>query len=469
MVRDAVKRADVVICGAGMAGVATAYFLSKKMGVREVLLVDRQAPLSFTSDKSAETYYNWSSNEAMCRFVRRSTEIMEGLARNTGNVFNLNRRGKCSVATSVDKASEFQDRVKRYPHLGLGPVRVHEASTSNSSPYVPPAFEGFEGALQGSDLLLDQTIIEKFFPYLSDQVTAVLHGRNDGWFSAHTLGMCLLEQAKDHGVRELRAEVVALDQDKQGVCAVRVVGESGVETIKTRRFVNAAGPFVKRVAAMLQVDLPVRTGLWEKIVIKDYLGVVPRSAPMLFLADELFLEWSEEEKELLRQDDKYRWLLNKFTSGPYMRPEGGKESQWLLMGWAYNEPPAKVHREWDVDRVGAGAVCEPQWEPQFSREFPEIVLRGAVKMVPGLKQYLERIPKPMHDGGYYVETKDTTGDAFREENPPLIGPMSVEGAFIVNACHGVSGGCAAGELCAAWVTGSELPDYADELSLKRYH
>ena len=103
MVRDAVKRADVVICGAGMAGVATAYFLSKKMGVRDVLLVDRQPPLSFTSDKSAETYYTWSSNEAMCRFVRRSTEIMEGLARNTGNVFNLNRRGKCSVATSVVK------------------------------------------------------------------------------------------------------------------------------------------------------------------------------------------------------------------------------------------------------------------------------------------------------------------------------------------------------------------------------
>jgi len=458
---------DAVICGAGMAGVSTAYFLAK-MGVQDVVLIDRQAPLSFTSDKSAETYCNWWPDEVMFRFVNRSTEIMEDLARDTDNVFNLNRRGECYIATSADKASEFQSMVQQYAHLGLGPPRVHWANSSHSVAYVPSAFEGFEGAPLGSDLLLDQAHIEQFYPYLSDQVTAVLHARGCGWFSAHTLGMCLLERAKDYGVKELRAEVVAVDQDKQGVCAVRVVGEKGVERIKTRRFVNAAGPFVKHVAAMLQTDLPVRTGLWEKIVIKDYLGVVPCSAPTLIFRDELFLEWSEEERELLRQDDEQRWLLNKFSSGPYMRPEGGKDSQWLLMGWAYNEPPCKVHRERDADRVGAGAVCEPQWGPQFSKEFPEIVLRGAVKMVPGLKHYLDRMPKLMHDGGYYVETKDTTGEEFREGNPPLIGPLGVEGTFIVNACHGVSAGCAAGELCATWVVGGELPDYADELSLKRY-
>jgi len=138
------------------------------------------------------------------------------------------------------------------------------------------------------------------------------------------------------------------------------------------------------------------------------------------------------------------------------------------MGWAYNEPPFKVQRERDQDRVGAGAVCEPQWDPQLTGEFPEIVLRGMAGMIPGLQQYLHRIPAPRHDGGYYVEARDVASEAFREENPPLIGPMGVDGAYLVSACHGVSAGCAAGELCAAWVTGSELPGYADELSLKRY-
>jgi glycine/D-amino acid oxidase-like deaminating enzyme len=316
--------------------------------------------------------------------------------------------------------------------------------------------------------LLGKRSIHNFYPLLSDQVTAVLHARGCGWFSAHTLGMCLLERAKERGVRELRAEVVDVEKDLHGVSTVIVYDSPVTESITTRCFVNAAGPFVDRIAAMLGVKLPVCTGLWEKIAFKDYLGVIPRSAPTLILKDEVFLEWSEEDKAMLRQERDGAWLLNKFSSGPYLRPEGGQDSEWVLMGWAYNEPPYKVHRERDKDREGAGAVCEPQWHPRLTRDFPEIVLRGMAGLIPGLKEYIHKLPTPIHDGGYYVQTKDVNSAAFREENPPLIGPMGVEGAYVVSVCHGVSGGCAAGELCAAWLTDGELPSYADELSLKRY-
>ena len=44
--------ADVVICGAGIAGIAAAYSLTVQHGVRDVVLVDERAPLSLTSDKS---------------------------------------------------------------------------------------------------------------------------------------------------------------------------------------------------------------------------------------------------------------------------------------------------------------------------------------------------------------------------------------------------------------------------------
>ena len=43
--------ADVVVVGAGIAGVATAYFLSR-LGVEEVVVCDPRPPLSLTSDKS---------------------------------------------------------------------------------------------------------------------------------------------------------------------------------------------------------------------------------------------------------------------------------------------------------------------------------------------------------------------------------------------------------------------------------
>jgi glycine/D-amino acid oxidase-like deaminating enzyme len=49
----------IVICGAGIAGVAAAYHLAIKHGVEDVTLIDKGHPLSLTSDKSTEAYRNW--------------------------------------------------------------------------------------------------------------------------------------------------------------------------------------------------------------------------------------------------------------------------------------------------------------------------------------------------------------------------------------------------------------------------
>ena len=87
--------AEVVICGAGIAGIAAAYHLSVRQGVRDVLIVDERAPLSLTSDKSTECYRNWwpGPGDAMVALTNRSIDILEGLARESNNRFLLNRRG----------------------------------------------------------------------------------------------------------------------------------------------------------------------------------------------------------------------------------------------------------------------------------------------------------------------------------------------------------------------------------------
>jgi glycine/D-amino acid oxidase-like deaminating enzyme len=65
------------------------------------------------------------------------------------------------------------------------------------------------------------------------------------------------------------------------------------------------------------------------------------------------------------------------------------------------------------------------------------------------------------DGGYYCKTR---------ENRPLIGPLPIEGAYVIGALSGfgIMGSQAAGELLAAHVTGGDLPDYASALLLERY-
>ena len=48
--------------------------------------------------------------------------------------------------------------------------------------------------------------------------------------------------------------------------------------------------------------------------------------------------------------------------------------------------------------------------------------------------------------------------------------MATPGALMVAALSGFGSmsACAAGKLCAAWLTGSRQPDYANALSLERY-
>ena len=124
---------------------------------------------------------------------------------------------------------------------------------------------------------------------------------------------------------------------------------------------------------------------------------------------------------------------------------GGANGNWIRLGWAYNETPS-----------------EPDWEPELDDQFPEIVLRGAARLHPKLKIYYGRLPaRRIHYGGWYSMTK---------ENWPLVGPMKTDGMFVVGAMSGFGTmlSCAAGELCASWVSGSQLPHYARSFSMKRY-
>src|SRR5574341_1436210 len=66
--------AQVVICGAGMAGVAAAYHLAVRQGMTNVVLVDERAPFTLTTDKGTAAYRNWfpGPGDTMVRFINRS-------------------------------------------------------------------------------------------------------------------------------------------------------------------------------------------------------------------------------------------------------------------------------------------------------------------------------------------------------------------------------------------------------------
>src|SRR5437764_7224222 len=115
--------ARVVICGAGIAGVAAAYQLAVEHGLDNVAMVDQGDPLSLTSDKSTEAYRNWwpGPDRAMTAFMNRSIDLIEGIARATGNRINLNRRGYVFATADAGKTPFLRDMAKMAEARGGGP------------------------------------------------------------------------------------------------------------------------------------------------------------------------------------------------------------------------------------------------------------------------------------------------------------------------------------------------------------
>lgn len=440
--------AEVVICGAGIAGVAVAHALAVGHGVRHVVLVDEQAPLSLTSDKSTEAYRNWwpSVDDAMIRFMNRSIDLLEQYADASANRFLMNRRGYLYATADARKAEQFLAEAWRAEQQGAGEVRVYRSS-DDALKYMPSTHTGFRQHPQGADLFLDQCAIREHFPFLADNILAVLHARRCGWLSGQQLGAYLLDEAKAAGVTMVSGRVDAVHVAKQRIIGVHIAQSSGESrSISTNVFVNAAGPFAKRVASLMHIQLPLFSELHLKVAFEDTLGVVDRDTGLVILDDTQTLNWPTDTRSDLASSDETRWMTERMPAGIHLRPEGYHDSKTVLMLWDYHS----AHRYDDVEF--------PLPDDPF---YPELTMRGMVRLMPGLQQYVDRLPHSYVDGGYYTKTV---------ENRPLIGPLAIDGAFVCAAFSGfgLMAAPAAGELLAAHITRSALPEYATSFSLARY-
>lgn len=103
------RGAEVVICGAGIAGISAAYHLAVTRRLGRVLLVDERPPLSLTSDKSTECYRNWwpGPGDAMVRLMNRSIDLLDEWAGASNNRFNLNRRGYLFATAEAERIEQF--------------------------------------------------------------------------------------------------------------------------------------------------------------------------------------------------------------------------------------------------------------------------------------------------------------------------------------------------------------------------
>lgn len=406
-------RVEVAVIGAGIAGIAAAYYLCADGGRTSALLIDPRAPMSYTSAQSGDNYRNWWPHPTMTAFTSDSIELMRSLAAESDNAFNMTGRGYALASRDSGAAEKL---------FGLA--------------------SGID-----VDVYTGSRRIREAFPALSADVVNLFHIRNGGDISGQQLGALMLERIRDSGGALLRGEVVDIERGGPW----RIAVQAGDETLRVEAdvIVNAAGPFVHKISAMLGIELPVRNVYQQKVAFEDGLGAVPRDMPFTIDLDRKRLEWTDEERAMLGEDAELKWLTGELPGGTHVRPDGGPRGKWIKLGWAYNERVSEPQRD---------LANEPAIDPQF----PEIVIRAAAQLIPTLAPYIESPPaRYSHYGGYYTMT---------EENWPLIGPAGPEGAFIVGALSGFGSmsACAAGRLCAGWIRGTDLPDYAVPLSPERY-
>ena len=328
---------------------------------------------------------------------------------------------------------------KEAEEFGAGKFR----NNPSNSGYIRNPNTGYISELDGSDLITGQSNIQEIFPYLNEKTVAVLHARRCGSMSAQQLGMYLFEEAKRNGCEFKTAYMKGVDTKAGAVNSVIIENNGVEEQIESDAVVLCGGPHINATLKSMNVELPILVEKHVKISLPDTLSVVPRSAPLMIWADAIKLNWSTEESEELEQFSETKWLLQEFPAGVHGRPVG--EGNQVLMYWTYD--------------------CETSERPSFPLEWseylPEVTLRGMAHMIPGLKQYLDPMPKPYVDGGYYTKTP---------ENRPLIGPLDIKGAFICGAFSGfgIMSACASGELISKHVTNGILPSYSKAFDPSRF-
>ena len=432
---------DILVIGAGIVGIATAYYLAVQHKRSRLLIVDESQPMALTSAQSGENYRNWWPHPVMADFTNHSTDLMEDIARRTNNRIHMTRRGYLLATREKRPEQLLQQLFAGYGDQAEKQIRLHDDSASG---YVPPLSADWRTAPDGVDVLLGRDLIRKYYPAFDKEIATGLHIRRAGDISGQQLGQYMLETMRVSGAQFQQARVLGIAKAER--FDVDVLADGARQAIKADIIVNAAGPFAASVAAMHGERLPIVNVLQQKIAFADRNHAVDRRMPFAIDLDGQTLAWTDDERELLAAAPEFASLLAPMPGSIHCRPDGGDQGEWIKLGWAFN----------------AETTTAPLREPELNPYFPEVVLRAASRLQPALAQYLGALPRDrVHYGGYYPMTK---------ENWPLLGAAKTPGVFLATALsgYGTMGACAAGDLCARAVVGAPVPAFARSLSLARY-
>ena len=423
---------DIAVIGAGSIGISVAYHALLMDPKLSVVLIDAEQPMSLTSAASGENYRNWWPHPHMKSLMDRSIDILETMNRQAEGGLIVSNRGYLLASREPVSGHMFENLQKTF--VGAEEVRVHTHLDSYKS-----ALQTYDG---GVDIVTGGPVVSALYTRMSPEIQSLVHIRRGGTMDVQHLGQTMLERFRTYLGHRILGQVVAIEQASRFKLSIKSM--TGEQAVLAERVVNAAGPFAGHIAQMVGADLPLVNTMQQKVAFNDIHGVIDREQPFSIDLDVAVLDWSTEEIGLLQDDEQLRRFLEPMPGAIHCRADGPRNGQRIKIGWAYNDAPAIPSRTPEIDPV-----------------FPEIAVRGACRLHPELKHYIQHRPGQSHYGGYYTMTI---------ENWPLLGATPVADFYV--ACgfsgYGSMAACAAGELMACHLCDRPLTSWGRAMSLDRY-
>jgi sarcosine oxidase subunit beta len=216
--------AAAVVVGGGVVGCSIAYHLAGR-GLRDVVVIEREAVGSGTTSKAAGGIRAQFPTETEIRFSLESVRVFERFAEEFGVDPGYRKIGYLFLISDPADLAGFQARVALQRSLG---VDVRLITPADARILVP--------ALRVDDLI------------------AAAWGPHDGMAGPAEVTQGFARRARELGARIIEGvDVTAIDLSGGRVCGVRTTEG----TVATPLAINAAGPAAARVARLVGVEIPV--------------------------------------------------------------------------------------------------------------------------------------------------------------------------------------------------------------------
>lgn len=237
------KGYDVVIIGAGVQGLATAYELAKA-GITDVLVLDRSWPGSGASGRNGELIRSAFASTEWCQLFELSRQRWLTLSAELDHNILFNRTGYAVLASTEEQWASCRSDHAAQSRLGIETELLDEAACRAVLPAANP-----------------------------DLVRGGIMQADAGFAHHDSVVAAYLENAARYGVHVCSGyEVTSVEQKSGRVTGVRLADG---RLIACRWLLNAAGGHAPEVNTWLGVDAGIVPARLEMIVtqaVKPFLG-----------------------------------------------------------------------------------------------------------------------------------------------------------------------------------------------------